>query len=75
MNERIKELAQQAEMASNMGDHVDVEVMMEKFAELIIKECTEQCDRVASFTKNKNIMAYEAATSIKHNIEEQFGVE
>lgn len=38
MNKKIKELAQQAEMASNMGDQVDVEVMMEKFAELIVKE-------------------------------------
>jgi hypothetical protein len=39
MNERIKELAEQAEMSANMGDHVDVKIMMAKFAELLIKEC------------------------------------
>ncbi len=39
MNERIRELAQQAEMAANNGDHVDVKIMMEKFAELIVREC------------------------------------
>ena len=41
MNERIKELAQQAEMAANNGDHVDVKIMMEKFAELIVWECVK----------------------------------
>jgi hypothetical protein len=39
MNERIKELAEQAEMSANKGDHVDVKQMMEKFAELIVQEC------------------------------------
>lgn len=39
MNKRILELAQQAEMAANNGDHVDVKIMMAKFAELIVKEC------------------------------------
>jgi hypothetical protein len=39
MNERIKELAEQAEMAANKGDHVDVKIMMAKFAELIVLEC------------------------------------
>jgi hypothetical protein len=39
MNERIKELAEQAEMAANKGDHVDVKIMMAKFAELIVQEC------------------------------------
>jgi hypothetical protein len=39
MNERVRELAEQAEMAANCGDHVDVTLMMEKFAELIVREC------------------------------------
>lgn len=39
MNERFRELAEQAEMFANKGDHVDVKIMMEKFAELIIQEC------------------------------------
>jgi len=41
MNERIKELAEQAEMAANKGDHVDVKIMMAEFAELIVRECAE----------------------------------
>jgi hypothetical protein len=44
MNERIRELAEQAEMSANKGDHVDVKLMMEKFAELIVKECANICD-------------------------------
>ena len=43
MNPRILELAEQAEMAANKGDHVDVKIMMEKFAELIVKECADVC--------------------------------
>jgi hypothetical protein len=41
MNERIKELAEQAEMSANQGDHVDVNMMMEKFAELIVRQCAK----------------------------------
>ena len=44
MNDRIRELAEQAEMSANKGDHVDVKLMMEKFAELIVKECANICD-------------------------------
>ena len=39
MNERIYELALQAQMAANNGDHVDVKIMMAKFGVLIVKEC------------------------------------
>jgi hypothetical protein len=46
MNERIRELAEQAEMAANKGDHVDVKIMMAKFAELLIEECARRCDVV-----------------------------
>jgi hypothetical protein len=38
VNKRIQELAEQAEMSANKGDHVDVKQMMEKFAELIVRE-------------------------------------
>jgi hypothetical protein len=44
MNERIRLLAEQAEMSANKGDHVDVKLMMEKFAELIVRECANICD-------------------------------
>ena len=62
MNKRIKELAEQAEMAANKGDHVDVKIMMEKFAELIVRECAQ---------KLENDGMVEVAMEIK----EHFGVE
>ena len=42
MNNRILELAERAEIAANKGDHVDVKIMMEKFAELIVKETIDE---------------------------------
>ena len=44
MNERIKELAKQAEVYSSMwtGEEKQ-EALLEKFAELIIKECAGIC--------------------------------
>jgi hypothetical protein len=45
MNERIRQLAEQAEMAANKGDHVDVKIMMSKFAELIVGECAVIANR------------------------------
>jgi hypothetical protein len=38
MNEKLIALAKQSEYDANMGDHVDISLMMEKFAELIIQE-------------------------------------
>ena len=79
MNEKIKELALKV---GSIGDHLwldgrdpDEERAVEKFAELIIRECTKKCDAISSFTHNKNPEAYEASTSIKHNILEHFGLD
>ena len=47
MNERIRELAEQAEMFANKGDRVDVKIMMEKFAELLIQKCADIGERYA----------------------------
>lgn len=41
MNERIKELAEQAEVWNVEGDSDKCEVDLEKFAELIIKDCVD----------------------------------
>ena len=51
MNERIRELAEQAEIAANKGDHVDVKIMMEKFAELIVRECADTAFLTANSKK------------------------
>lgn len=87
MNKQIRELAERAEMAANKGDHVDVKIMMDKFAELIVKECMAMCDetqavyskhRLASldFTdKNRYAAGEQAADTIYSKIKQHFGVE
>jgi hypothetical protein len=78
MNERIRELAEQAEMSANKGDHVDVKLMMEKFAELIVKECIETvAENMYSGMTHSDFsdgadFAYAQAIS---DIKEHFGVE
>jgi len=48
VNERMLELASKAEQFANLGDHVDVKIMMEKFAQLIAGECAEICLEMAA---------------------------
>ena len=90
MNERIKELAERAGMKpcadmAKFGMNEDMnpyncqEFMLEKFAELIVRECIEQCnkkdprpDRYSDweeFAESRKVR--ECITSIK----EHFGVE
>ena len=45
MNERIKELYDQAIIIEDGGDYVCGELDPEKFAELIVQECLEACSR------------------------------
>jgi len=88
MNERIKELAEQA--VNSISDHIDFDipdVFKEKFAELIVRECMKTCDETqAAYLKyrkasddfqDKNIYAEgEAACDIiKYKMKKQFGVE
>lgn len=68
MNKRIQELAAQAEMSANKGDHVDVKQMMEKFAELIVQDCLWQI--VKDVQVPQNIQAL-----IGERFKEHFGVE
>ena len=46
MNNRLLELAQEAEQSANLGNAIDIKLMMQNYAELIIKECVGICDRV-----------------------------
>jgi hypothetical protein len=69
MNKRIRELAEQAEMFANKGDRVDVKIMMEKFAELIVRECV---DIAYKFDEPK---LSGPGMIIGNRIEEHFGVE
>ena len=91
MNDRIKELAKQAEVKWLHQEDVIYSTMtleqFEKFAELIVAECMEMCDNVsADYLKHrkaafdfqdKHIYAEgEAACDIiKYKMKKQFGVE
>jgi hypothetical protein len=76
MNERIQELAQQAEMSANKGDHVDVKLMMEKFAQLIVQECAQGLRDYAKFLHEEYPHEYDdlTAENCAVIIEEQFGL-
>lgn len=78
MNTRIRELAEQAEMAANNGDHVDVKIMMAKFGALIVKECAEVVnDGVLNSNGSGDwYTGYVAgATECRRKIKQHFGVE
>ena len=70
MNERIRELAEQVVGPSRlhggdfalMGNH-----QVEKFAELIVKECMEWCDAHATINGT--------AQQVRDSIKQHFGVE
>lgn len=74
MNIRIEELAEQAEMAANKGDHVDVKIMMAKFAELIVRECIQVVDGMADPEEDSDRYVWALHNAIE-KIREHFGVE
>jgi hypothetical protein len=76
MNERIKELAKQAGFEEKDG-HISIQGVymfntyrMEKFAELIVKECADIAKHHVM-----NISTYADAEFVEKQIEEHFGVE
>ena len=72
MNERIQELAEQAGFKVNW-QHEDVQAikmaLFEKFAELIVRECAELCDRFQA--REVGMQPTECAGAIR----KMFGVE
>ena len=69
MNERIKQLAEQAGFIDRGNGHIAyMNFDHEKFAELIVKECAEL---VKDFYQEDEFTCYSAKTEIK----EHFGVE
>lgn len=44
MNTRLLELAQQAEESANLGNAIDIKLMMQNYAELIIQECIKRIE-------------------------------
>ena len=79
MNERIKELAEQAGlrftqlMSNPMVPVVDgKETDLEKFAELIVKECAEVCK--AQSTYDPIVLPYKPSEQFEKAIRQHFGV-
>jgi hypothetical protein len=81
MNERFRQLAEQAEMAANCGDHVDVVLMMERFAELIVQECVEKIETYQIPVGNSAAgemaaeWTYDSLKELRDDIKEHFGIE
>lgn len=86
MNERIKELAEQA--TQEFSPAFERDKWQAKFAELIVRECVEKCESVASdadfMTKSKFVtdggrMLHEGmwggATNCANEIRIHFGIE
>ena len=77
MNERIKELAEQAGYTKDMFGvgHWDMPEC-KKFAELIIRECMRMCDCAdVSLLEHNRPQEASGASSVKQFIAEHFGVE
>ena len=83
MNERIRELAEQANTIGDWGEDITEGRYfvypniknLEKFAELIIDECLRMCDCAeASLLEHSYPRESDGAASVKIFIKEHFGV-
>ena len=78
MNERIKELAEQSKNPSWDGkDGPANEVNMEKFAELIVRECLDVMSKTSKEANERFTYMGDDVPTVVHqmNIEKHFGVE
>jgi hypothetical protein len=77
MNERIKELAEQATKQVTKPDgHYIVQEWQKVFAELIVGECMRMCDVAAiGYESHGHMKEANGCYSAKEYIEEHFGVE
>ena len=70
MNERIRELWYQAVQPHTGDSWAEQTAFMEKFAELIVRECLNQC-----YNRGMNDELYAGQLKAATYIEEHFGVE
>jgi predicted Zn-dependent protease with MMP-like domain len=75
MNERIKELAEQAIkfIPNDVKDEEGLAIFIEKYSRLIIKECVEVCYEVNREYEDEDV--YASAIWCAHEIHKHFGVE
>jgi hypothetical protein len=69
MNERIKQLAAKANFGHMENGEVVYDPRLEKFAELIIQECLNQC-----YNNGMNDSLYEGQLKAASYIEQHFGI-
>ena len=75
MNERIKELAEQAAREMNETGTYSETKFQQKFAELIIRECVSICEKDGQWYTNTGWLAEAGeALSLSEQIKEHFGV-
>lgn len=76
MNEKIKELAEQATRIEEPDGLFPREVFdQEKFAELIVRECAELCLNNETFQGMFHSMEYRKGRHFNTIIKEHFGIE
>ena len=75
MNERIRELAEQAGFQSYITTHEEDVAMFEKFAELIVGECADISYKIAWDDLVRSEPESVIPLHIYNSIKEHFGVE
>jgi len=77
MNERIREIADEAKMSTYLLAYgLEFNISIEKFAELIVRECIEVCGSVVAVKAGYNDAdGRDTAYSCGDQIKEHFGVE
>jgi hypothetical protein len=74
MNDRIQQLARQADLYAFVSDE-SIDPDIEKFARLIVRECMTICKEHPSRIVSNNWVADAVAPDIVSQFEEHFGVE
>lgn len=79
MNERIRELAEQALFESDFDDEQNIKITMDIFAELIVKECIEQGKQIQSQTVSNGSKDYSDGRKMgievyMNQIQKHFGI-
>jgi hypothetical protein len=84
MNERIKELAHKADFIGKKNNgaewrwgYIDPELAekLEKFAELIVKECCETVERRYKYSNGTPVSFWQMSQDVQDLLKEHFGVE
>ena len=73
MNERIKELAHEAGLPTYNPEGIPTK--LEKFAELIVRECCETVERRYKYSNGTPVSFWQMSQDVQDLLKEHFGVE